>query len=933
MDGLVGRDAELDAIRGWLGSLTEAPATLVIEGEPGIGKSSVFTATVELARRSRLVLAALPVEPESGLAHAGLLDLLGQVDDDVIAGLPAPQRDALEVVLLRRTPVEDRSDRLAVGVAVRGALGALASRQPLLLAIDDAQWLDEATAEALRFALRRLPHESIGVVAARRPGAAAEARFGTGLPDPTVLRLAPMSIGAIHSIVQGQLGLTLDRPRLRRLHDLSNGNPFYALELARAFGAGSLTLGPGEGLPRDLESLVGDRIAALPPSTARLLAVAALAPDANLDLLRMVGPDDPVIALAPAIDAGVVRIADRPGAGVEFVHPLLASAAIARLGADDRREVHLALADAVTDRVERARHIARSVVGADEGVAALLEDAATEAMRRGAPSVAADLAAVAREATPSDRATDADRRAATEAEYRFEAGDGAGAAEILDRLIERLHPGPARAKVLGQRARVAHFGDDVGAGVALLRAALAEAGPSRALRAGIEEGLAWGLMLMRADLSDAVTHAESAARHAARIGDDALRAEALAATALTRLVVGRPSNAPMRKALALEPATLGLRVLRHPTFALGYQLSCRDELDAARDVFGDLAARANDRGDESAMATILVHLALIETLAGNLATAARSASEAHELAVASGQRPARAAALSRMALVHATAGDEAATRGAADASLRLAGGDTFDPARPAAALARGGELSLWAMSLLHASLGQWTDVLRFAGPLADHMIGAGVREPGELRFLLDEIEALVATGRAGMAARRVDLLQAIADGTRRPSARVAVAIGRSLLAGERGDLEDAESVLERAAPIAEELPLPLLHGRLLLVLGRVRRRSHQRTAARATLTAARDRFSDIGAALWVSAAEHDLGRIGGRKSSGRELTATEAEVARLVATGLSNKEVAAALFVTPKAIEATLARVFAKRGVRSRTELAHLMGGEPADKA
>lgn len=931
MDGLVGRDAELDAIGAWLNESADSPSALLIEGEPGIGKSALFAAGVQIAReRSYLILRAWPAEPESGLAHAVLGDLLGPVADSVLERLPAPQRTALEAALLRTWAAGAEPDRLALGLGVRGALAILATRGPVLVAIDDAHWADEASTEALRFALRRLAGVRVRVLATLRTGVISRRPFGAGLPEVTAMPLSALSIGAVHAIVQARLELTLDRPRLRRLHELSGGNPFHALELGRAFKRGSLSLGADEALPRDLQALVGDRVAALPAPTVRLLGIAALASGPSLDLLAAVASaEEPARTLAPAVEADVVRIGDGTHGEIEFTHPLLASSAIAALTPAERRDAHRALASHVTDPVERARHLSKSVEGTDEATAALLEVAAATAMARGAPTVAADLAGVARSTTPGDRAPDVLRRAAAEAEYRFEAGDSAGAASILDQLIAQLEPGPARAEFLAHRARITHFGDDVGAGVALLRAALAEAGPNIELRAGIEEGLAWGLMLMRVDLPEAAAHAASAARQALRIGDDALRAEALAATALTRLVIGRPASAPMAKALALEPATLGLRVLRHPSFALAYQLTCRDELDAARDVLTNLAARANERGDESAMATILLHRSLVEVLAGNTGAASSAATDAHELALENGQRPARAAALARLALVHAVTGDEAAARDAATASLRLAGGDDFDPARPAAALARGGELALWAMSLLGASLGHWADALRFASPLADHMLHAGVREPGEMRFLIDEVEALLATGDTGRAVGRVVVLEAMAVRTRRPSARVTAVIGRSLLRAEQGDLDGAAAALDPAVRSAERLPLPLLAGRALLALGRVQRRARRRAAARASLTAARERFENLGAASWAATAHQELGRIGGRTSSGTELTTTESEVARLVATGLSNKEVAATLFVTPKAIEATLARVYAKRGVRSRTELAHVMGTEP----
>lgn len=724
--------------------------------------------------------------------------------------------------------------------------------------------------------------------------------------------------------------MTLDRPRLLRLRELSGGNPFYALELARGFAAGTLRLTAGEALPPSLESLVGARIAALPPDTIRLLATAALASNPTVELLeRIHDPESPMASLEPAISAGVVIGPIRSDSAISFAHPLLASAAIAAVPPEAQGDIHRALADAVTDSVERARHLARSLVGPDASVADLLEAAAAEAARRGAPSVAADIVAVARRATPRDRHDDDLRRGAAEAQYSFEAGDADAAASLLDELIRLVPQGVGRARLLAQRARIAHFSDSVGAGVALLRAALEEAGTDPALRAGIEEGLAWGLMLMRTDLDEAVSHAESAARLAARVGDDALLAEALAASALTRAVVGRPGLPTMRRAVALEPATRGLRVLRHPSFALGYLLSCMDEFDEARAVFEDLRHRAADQGDESAVASILGHIALIEAHAGNLDAGGGLADEAHELAVESGQRPMQAAALARVALVHAIRGDEDRAREAAERSLRLSGGERFDPASPAAALARGGEVAIAAIGLLEVSLEHWEPAIRYLGPLSDHMLSAGVREPGELRFLIDEVETLVALGRLGEASERVALLGRMAERSRRPSALVTAALGRSLLAAGSGNPEDAIATIAAVSSAADALPLPLLGGRVRLTLGRVERRTRRRGAARATLQAARDQFRAFGASTWADAAERDLGRIGGRTSSPHELTPTEAEVARLVATGMSNKEVASALFVTPKAIEANLARIYAKRGVRSRTELARLMASEP----
>ncbi|HEY6608942.1 MAG TPA: AAA family ATPase, partial [Candidatus Limnocylindria bacterium] len=257
MDRLVGRDAELAVGVAWLDNPTDLPSTIIIEGDPGAGKTALFGAVVALAReRSYRVLEAAPAEPEAGLAYATLLDLIGPVAGEAMAALSSPQRSALEVALLLKPAEDVPPDRLAIGVACRGAIESLAAGAPLMVAIDDAQWIDEATSEALRFALRRIAGAPVAVLCARRTGLAAARRLGAGLPAPRTVALAPLSVGAIHAIIQAQTGITLDRPRLLRLHELSGGNPFYAIELARAYGSGSLRLAAGEPLPPDLESLV-----------------------------------------------------------------------------------------------------------------------------------------------------------------------------------------------------------------------------------------------------------------------------------------------------------------------------------------------------------------------------------------------------------------------------------------------------------------------------------------------------------------------------------------------------------------------------------------------------------------------------------------------------------------------------------------------------
>ena len=794
----------------------------------------------------------------------------------------------------------------------------------MLVVVDDAQWLDSATSEVLRFVARRVRGGGVRLLAARRAGAPAAAGFGGELPSDRRIALGPLSLGAIHAIVYARTGLALDRPRLRRLHQLSGGNAFYAIELARGIQTGTFGLAEGDPLPPDLESLVGSRLSSLPADVRSLLAAAAAASTPTTQLLRAVDPEADVDErLAHAVEAGVIAPPGGDDGAISFTHPLLATATLASISFDDRRDVHRVLARTVADPVERARHLALGSSGPDESVATILEGAALDAFRRGAPSAAADLSAAARRfSEPADRVA-IERRSLSEAEYRFEAGAPDQAASLLDALIEEAPRGPARARLLARRARIAHFADDVGGGVRLLKRALDEAGSEAALRGEIEEGLAWGLLLMRADLSDAVRHASNAVRHAST---DSARAEALAAKALSRFAVGRDASAPMRAALALEPATLHLRVLRHPSFARAYQLACMDDLDGARELLDDLRGRAEAHGDESAMATILNHLASVETLAGRFEVAGAQAAEAADLAHASGQRPARAAALGRLALVAAHTGEEAEARSHAQHALDI----SADPNDARAALARGGEAAIWALGTLSLATGDPGAAVNHLRPMGDALLGAGIREPGELRFLLDEVEGLLGIGDLAAARARAAVLEDLAGRTRRPGPRVAAGVAAAQVMAALDDPHLALDRLVDAVELSRDLPTPLVAGRALLAKGRVERRAKRRGAARATLTEAAGRFEAVGAAVWVAVALAEIARIGGRSASTETLTPTETAVAELVATGMSNREVAAALFVTPKAVEANLARIYAKRRVRSRTELARQMASEAA---
>lgn len=424
---VVGRSAELDAIDRFLDRLAGAPAAVLFEGVPGIGKTTVWRqALARAAARSFTVLPCRPVEAETKLAFASLADLLEPVAEAVLPGLPEPQRLALEVALMRASPPGIPPSPRAVATAVLSALRVLAVAQPVVLAIDDQQWLDRASAEALAFALRRIGDHRVGVAAA--------VRIGDDEPsDPIALdrafagrvarrRLGPLTLGGLHHVIRAHLGHVFPRPTLRRIGDASAGNPLFALEIARALIEAGAQPAPGEPLPvpRTLTSLLVRRLERLPLRTREVLLVVSALSAPTVTLVRQVADVDGDAALARAEQA---RVIDVDGDRIRFTHPLLASAVYSSAALEKRRALHRRLADLVAAPEERARHLALSTVQPDEAVAHALDEAAALARRRGAPDTAGELEEQAARLTLDDDRPASRRRRIQAAEHFVQTGD------------------------------------------------------------------------------------------------------------------------------------------------------------------------------------------------------------------------------------------------------------------------------------------------------------------------------------------------------------------------------------------------------------------------------------------------------------------------------------------------------------------------------
>src|SRR3954453_18272481 len=469
---IVGRDEPLVVLERFVGGVAAAPATLVIEGEAGIGKTTVWQAGIDMAaRRGYRGLACRPVEAEAGLAYAGLADLLAGVEDDCFDVLPGPQRDAIDVALLRSPATGRAAEPRAIFTAFGGVLRALTRDVPVLVAVDDRQWLDSSTQRALEFVSRRLVDEPIGMlVAARVAGAPASA---TG----PVLRLGPLGAGALHRLIKTPTGVRLSRPAVMRVHRTTAGNPFFALELARVLVAAGLPeAGESWPVPEDLRDMVSARLARLPSAVRSALLVAAA--DARPAIS---GLDD--VALATAEQAGIVTIAAE--GRVRFAHPLFAAVITAAATAAERRRVHARLAARAEDVEERARHRALACEGPDEDVARLLDRAAAAARARGAPDIAAELAERAAALTPPDRPGAMFARRLTAAEHHFHAGDLEHCATLLAALTDVQPPGVDRSHALRLLGETRYRLGSVDEALALLRRAIdAAAGdPSAIARA------------------------------------------------------------------------------------------------------------------------------------------------------------------------------------------------------------------------------------------------------------------------------------------------------------------------------------------------------------------------------------------------------------------------------------------------------------------
>jgi DNA-binding NarL/FixJ family response regulator len=932
---IVGRDAERALLAGFLEAGTGAqrgpgagassddrnvPAyhraeavAAILTGPAGIGKTALWEWTLEQAAGlGYLVLASRAGLAETQLPWVGVTDLLRPVAGPVLAGLPPPQRQALQVAMLQSDlgePVDER----AVGTALWSVLSAQAQSGPVLIALDDLPFMDAASAGALRFALRRIgPASPVRLLATARGEGSRWAPLD-GLPGDQVLSVGvgPVTMGALFELLAARLAVRLARPVLLRVHVSSGGNPLYALELARALDRLEIVPQPGVPLPvpTSLDGLVAERVRSLPPDVLEIAAATAAAwrfTDAGLE----------AVAVERAVLAGLVVVDEAQVLGgprlIRAAHPLVSAAAYAALRPAERRELHHRLLAGTDDPLERARHAALAATRADPRIARALDAGVATALTAGAPDIAVELSRLALQHTDSD----ADRAARLDllADALVRAGDSPGAVQAQRQAIALTPAGPQRAR---RRIRLAEMATEVigwGAAAAELQVAVAEAVTDPVVRS--EALLTLAAVSDDIDLADASAAEAVALLEQAGQPDPAVMSGALSQAAGARFRAGRGLDHDMfRHAIDLERGHPSRRLSDRADASYAALLKYADDLDGAQTRLLALLAEARASGDLSSIAYSLAHLPQIALWQGQIARARQFAQEHVEVAEQGSLAAQAGQARHNLGLVLIYEGrlDEAAGMLASPGDAALA--TNWDRHRVHgalgfAALSRGDPVTA------AGHLDRWHAVLT-----AMHL-----REPGYSRWHLDYLLALVATGRADDALAFLSQLESQVASSGRRSAGAVALTGHAMVDATSGRMPAALAAVEQALSWYDTSPMRFDRARTLLIAGQIHRRAKAKRLAQEMLAEAHREFTVFGAVAWARQAAAELARVNLRPAAAGTLTETERRVAELAAAGLTNRDVAQQLFLAVKTVEANLARVYRKLGITSRAELGARMG-------
>jgi DNA-binding CsgD family transcriptional regulator/KaiC/GvpD/RAD55 family RecA-like ATPase len=914
---VTGRPAEFRAVTEFLQAAAERPSGLVIEGEAGIGKTTLWLAALEQAReRGFRVLYARVGPTDCVLAYAAIADLLGDVNPGVLTALPDVQRLAVDRVLLRAGGDGPATNQHVVAAALASVVNQLAVDVPVVVAIDNMQWLDPSSQDVVvAFAASRF-HGRVGLLLTERSDqetgdTASWLRLAR--PDGVRrIRIGPLSLGGLHALISTRLGRSFARPTMVQIAEISGGNPFFALELARAIDAGSTATRAV--MPGTLAELMRLRLGHMDRDARRVLLGTASVADATVDLLARI-TDTTVERVRQLLDEpkskGIITV---DGDAVRFAHPLLARSVYTDASRAERRAMHRALAKTAILPELKARHMALAATSADQATLRAIDAGAAAARARGASAAAAELLELA-----IGLGGDEPVRRIRAAAQHFQAGDTQRALAIIEPAIERLGPGAVRAAALNLLAAVRIHNNSFVQAVELLSEALDNVGNNRELR--VQTMLLLCYAQLNAGQFDAsLRNASEAVTQAREIDRPALESQALATWATVNCMCGHGVDEPsLQRALELEDPDGDIPIAFRASANHALMLAWTGRLDEASAQMEAVRRRCVERGAETDMMFVAVFSTLIEIWRGRFTDARLVAEEAVERAQQLGGDHMRVIAMTVRAVVAAHTGRESDAREAAHVALEFA--------------QRCGSprLADWAsisLGFLDVSVGNYAQALTVLEPLVSRLDFVPGTEIITAGYVPDAVEAMVALGRGADAE---PLIKALETNGRRLDRPWMLAIGarcRSMSLAAEGDIKAASLMAEQAMTEHDRLQMPFERARTQLLLGQLQRRQRQKISATATLTEALQAFTGMGNPLWADRARVELTRTKVAPTHDHKLTPSERQVAELAASGMTNRDVATALFISPKTVEANLARVYRKLGIKSRAELGRHFGEE-----
>ena len=891
---LVGRDREIAALTTFLAE--SGPGGLVLSGEAGVGKSALWELGLDAAADAgALVLQARPAEGEERRSFSVLLDLLREVDP-VAVPMGDPVRRSLETALLRRT-VEGALDPHVVSVGTQAVLEHLATERRVVVFVDDVQWADTASTDALAFAARRLDDSPLRFVLARRAGferSALEAflvRRNLRYVEPRLLTVEETA-----RLLAQRLSLTLNQRGIHLVHEQSRGNPLFALEVGRVLLERGVPE-PGEplGLPDEMAALFGLRVRGLDQELRTLLLSVSIDPHLTEPaLVAVVGAD----VLERAVDAGLVQVSE--AGQVRPWHPLLAAAARAAATPGQRQELHARLAKVVDTAEARLRHKALAVSEPDELLAERLADAAELAGSRGAVETALELAELALTRTPPESGS-RPLRVLDLAARLGAANEAQRMTDLLEHELPAMPHGSTRGRCL--MMLLDGMWGSIGRIERVIDRALAESAGDPQVRAAALEAKAFVVSAVKvSDLAQAVTWAEEARGLRAGPQDDAK----LIGDALNwcRVHEGHPPDP------ALGP----------PQWK---RLIWRGELEVAERGIRAAIAGAEDAGQ---FQVAIIHQAFLSEVlvrSGRIAEARELLASYQDLDLAARETPDEE--LLR-AQIEVCSGDSPTAREWATRTRERAAafGHTWY------ALEAGRALGTAALLLGEPETA--VDLLR---EVFDHAVAGGMRDPGMFPVAPDLIEALLLLDRYDEARAVLTWLEELSREQAHPWGMAMASRSRLLVGLLDGSAPPGETSSAITAVADDLADLGLHHdaARANLVAGSALRRQRQWGLARDHLLRAVAAFDGLGAEGWSEATRGELSRVGGRRPAVEgALTPTELEVARLASTGLPNKTIARQLHVSISTVEAHLTQTYVKLGVRSRAQLGARLEQPSADQ-